>query len=88
MLCDVCDRANGWGKVNSIECDKCSQDEWVFNLVALLLLVVVTVIVLVLFKLQYNSDDSTLSAYSRIFFDYLQILSITSLYLTNLDFLS
>ena len=47
-----------------------------------------TTVVLILFKLQYNSDDSTLSAYSRIFFDYIQILSITSLYLSNIDIIS
>ena len=45
-------------------------------------------LVLGLFKLHYNAESSYLSGYSRIFFDYLHILGITSLYLTNLDFIT
>ena len=88
MLCNVCDRDNGWGRVNQYECSKCSSDQWIYDLRIVLILVAIVLVVLVLFKMQYNPEDSNLSAYSRIFFDYVQILSIVSLYLTNFDFFS
>ena len=88
MLCNVCDREQGWGRVNQEECQICSKNKWDYGVKILLLLLVMVVLVLILFKIQYNSEDASLSAYSRIFVDYIQILGIMSLCLTNLDFFS
>lgn len=66
MLCNVCDREKGWGKLNQLECGECSSKSWIYGSGAFLILVVIVVIVLIYFKSQYNSEESNLSAYSRI----------------------